>query len=225
VTTSTKDLVLIAEVVKSHGIRGEVSVVYHGDSPFLLDELPILYLQPKAALASALAKGKSDKVAPGKSDKAAPKGGPKGTADKGVAKAAAPSPRPVKIVSWRSHKDRLLVTFEGIADRDAADGLRGAKLLVREADLPEPSEDELYLYALEGLAVLLEDGSILGHIREVQLLPAGQELWCIDTEDGKEVLFPVAQEFVAAVDLDAGQVIIAPPPGLLELYLTDDSVK
>lgn len=216
-TTSTKDLVLIAEVVKSHGIRGEVSVVYHGDSPFLLDEIPAIYLRPKAAPPRALPTGKPDRSGSDTSGPAKPGPG------KRAAKPAAPGPRPVEIVSWREHKDRLLVTFKGVADRDAADRLRGAQLLVREADLPEPSEDELYLYALEGLTVLLEDGSTLGSIREVQLLPAGQELWCIDTEDGREVLFPVAQEFVAEVDLDAGQVTIAPPAGLLELYLTDES--
>jgi len=207
VATSEQDLVLIGEVVKPHGIRGEVSVEYHGDSPFLLDEIPALFLRPKAAPPSPL-----------------PEFGKDGRPLKGKRRPVKPRPpevRPVKIKTWREHKDRLLVVFEGLADRDAAETLRGAELLVREADLPEPGEDELYLYALEGLAVRLEDGSPLGTIREVQLLPAGQELWAIETEDGREVLFPVAEEFVAGVDLDDGFVSIAPPPGLLDLYLSD----
>ncbi|BBD08864.1 ribosome maturation factor RimM [Desulfovibrio ferrophilus] len=180
---------------------------YHGDSPFLLDEFPEIFLRPKAPRPRPTVGAKSGK--PG--------------LKKRVAKPAAPRTRPVKIESWRPHKGRLLVFFEGIADRDAADELRGAELLVREADLPEPGEDELYLYEVEGLTVLLEDGSTLGHVRQVQLLPAGQEVWAIDTEDGREVLFPVADEFVAGVDLDEGWVTIVPPPGLLELYLNDDS--
>jgi 16S rRNA processing protein RimM len=44
-------------------------------------------------------------------------------------------------------------------------------------------------------------------------------LWSIRTPDGKEVLFPAVEEFVLDIDLEAGSVRIAPPPGLLDLYL------
>jgi len=51
------------------------------------------------------------------------------------------------------------------------------------------------------------------------MLPGGQEVWTIATDDGREVLFPVVEEFLVAVDPEARTVTIAPPPGLLELYL------
>lgn len=210
-TTSEKDLVLIGEVVKPHGIRGEVSVEYHGDSPFLLDEVPVL-LRARAPKTVAPAKGGADRGGKG--------GGKSGRGRKPV-RPRVPRARRIRIDSWREHKGRLLMFFEGVADRDAAEALRGAELFVREADLPEPGEDELYLYAIEGLAVRLEDGTLVGHVREVQLLPAGQEVWAIDSEDGREVLFPVAAQFVLDVDLDEERVTIAPPEGLLDLYLSD----
>jgi len=130
----------------------------------------------------------------------------------------------VKITSWRVHKEFVLMTFEGVADRNAAEVLRGQEILVREADLPAPDEGELFVYELEGMTVLLADGSRLGHIAQV-LMPGGQEIWSIETDDGREVLFPVAEEFITAVDSEADTVTIAPPAGLLELYLEGDEAK
>ena len=49
--------------------------------------------------------------------------------------------------------------------------------------------------------------------------PAGQELWTITTPAGEEVLLPAVPEFVLDIDLTAEIVVIAPPPGLLDLYL------
>lgn len=49
--------------------------------------------------------------------------------------------------------------------------------------------------------------------------PAGQVLWTISGKNGQEILFPAVEEFIVAIDLEAGTARIAPPPGLLDLYL------
>ncbi|WP_320171362.1 ribosome maturation factor RimM [Maridesulfovibrio sp.] len=41
------DMLVVAEVVKPHGLRGEVCIESHADSPFLFDEVPCLYLGKK----------------------------------------------------------------------------------------------------------------------------------------------------------------------------------
>lgn len=73
---------------------------------------------------------------------------------------------------------------------------------------------------LPGLEVFtLDDKSVpLGIISAVDDT-AGQEIWTITTPDGREVLFPVQQEFVVELDPDQGIAVISPPPGLLEIYL------
>ena len=48
--------------------------------------------------------------------------------------------------------------------------------------------------------------------------PGGAELWVIRDAAGNEILFPAADALVPEIDLDAGFVVIDPPPGLLELY-------
>ncbi len=131
------------------------------------------------------------------------------------------APRPHTVAGVRRHQGRPLVLFEGIADRSAAETLRGMHVLVTKDRLPEPDEDEVYLHELLGLRVLLHaTGDTLGTLDDVQM-PGGQEVWSIRTPDGKEVLLPAVEEFVASIDLDAGEVRIAPPPGLLELYLEE----
>lgn len=133
----------------------------------------------------------------------------------------AQAPRPVRIAAVRRHKGGPLVLLEGVEDRSAAQALRGGTLLVPEQELP-PAGDEIYLYQLSGLEVVLhENGRSIGRIDHVEF-PAGQEIWVIRAPDGREVLFPAAPAFVESVDMEAGRAHIKPPPGLLEVYLGED---
>ena len=56
--------------------------------------------------------------------------------------------------SAREHGGRLLVRLDGVADRNAADALRGTLFVVDSADLPPIEDpDEFYDHQLEGLRV------------------------------------------------------------------------
>ena len=125
-------------------------------------------------------------------------------------------PRRFTVRGWRRHHGRVLLWLNDLGDRDRAQEWRGASILARRAELPPPGEEEVYLADLEGLDVYLDDGAKLGIINAIMLEP--QEVWTIVTPRG-EVLFPVQPQFVTEIDLDAGRVVISPPPGLLELYL------
>jgi len=59
-------------------------------------------------------------------------------------------------------------------------------------------------------------GEMIGALANVDFA-GGQELWVIETPDGKEILFPAVPDFVDAVDLERGIIRISPPPGLLDL--------
>ncbi|WP_432738426.1 ribosome maturation factor RimM [Maridesulfovibrio sp. FT414] len=173
------EMLVVAEVVKPHGLRGEVCIESHADSPFLFDEVPCLYLAKKGQ-----------------------------------------KPRRFVVRSFRTHKGRVLLTFEGIDGRDQAEILRGMEIMVREADLPQADDDEVYMYELEGMSVELEDGTVVGTISNFILAP-GQETWVITSTAGKEILFPAVEEFVLSVDLDTEKVVIEPPEGLLDIYLKE----
>ena len=127
-------------------------------------------------------------------------------------------PKPVEVLSSRVHKGRPLLTLAGVTSRDAAEALRGAALCIPRAELPEPAEDEAYLADLMGAEVFLPDGSRVGRLDHVEE-PAGQEVWVIRTDDGREILFPAQPGFIRSFDLAGSRVCIDPPPGLLDVYL------
>ncbi len=123
---------------------------------------------------------------------------------------------PLTIVDGRVHSGRLLLSFEGYADRDAVEGLRGV-LIVGEVDPAERLDDpdEFHDSQLVGLAVRTLLGEPVGELAEVLHLP-GQDVLAVRRPDGTEVLVPFVAAMVPTVDLDAGEVVLDPPPGLLD---------
>ena len=118
--------------------------------------------------------------------------------------------------SVREHSGRLLVRLAGVADRDAADALRGSLFVVDSDDLPPIDEpDTYYDHQLEGLRVRTVTGTDVGVVTEVLHTTAG-ELLAVKGVSG-EVLVPFVSAIVTSVSLDDRVVEIDPPEGLLDL--------
>ncbi len=125
--------------------------------------------------------------------------------------------RELVIESAREHSGRLLLRLAGVADRDAAEALRGTVFLVDSADLPPIAEpDEYYDHQLEGLRVRSVSGQPVGIVTEVLHTAAG-ELLAVRADDGAEVLVPFVSAIVTAVSLADETLDIDPPEGLLDL--------
>jgi 16S rRNA processing protein RimM len=123
---------------------------------------------------------------------------------------------PLTVAAPRWHSGRLLLSVAGVADRTAAEGLRGTVLSaeVPDDELPEDPE-EFYDHQLRGLAAEATDGAALGTVTDVIHLP-GQDLLSLD-HHGREVLVPFVAEMVPDIDVDAGRIVLDLPPGLLTL--------
>lgn len=126
-------------------------------------------------------------------------------------------PRAFNIISWRKHKDKYLLILDKIQGRDSAQTWQGADIFLKRKDMPEPEEDEAYLFEILGCRVYLPDLAYLGVIDEF-LDHNGSEVWRIMTDAGQEVLFPVNEIFIKNIDTENKKIIIDPPEGLLELY-------
>ncbi|MGW1596532.1 ribosome maturation factor RimM [Streptomyces sp. NPDC002343] len=123
---------------------------------------------------------------------------------------------PLTIATGRVHSGRLLLRFEGVTDRNAAEALRNT-LLIAEVDpeeLPE-DEDEFYDHQLIDLDVVAEDGTEIGRITEISHLPS-QDLFIVERPDGSEVLIPFVEEIVTEIDLAEQRAVVTPPPGLID---------
>src|SRR5262245_35786849 len=105
-----------------------------------------------------------------------------------------------------------LVALEGIADRDAADGLRGRPVSVLRDDL-ELDDGEVLLADLVGCRVELPDGRPWGVVSGLELGPQDR----LVIRDGAiERLLPVVDQFVIDVDVEARRIVVDPPEDLPE---------
>ncbi|HEY6000197.1 MAG TPA: ribosome maturation factor RimM [bacterium] len=119
-----------------------------------------------------------------------------------------------RILGARAHKDRLLVQLEGVADRSAAEALRGGRLCVREADLPALPDGQVWRHELPGMAVATEEGEHLGEVRE--LLDTGGGNLVLAVRGGRgELLLPFAEVVVRRVDRGARRITVRLIDGLL----------
>ena len=119
--------------------------------------------------------------------------------------------RSLTVERSRPHQQRLLVKFEEVPDRTAAEALRGRLLLVSSDAAPDAPTGSFWVHQVVGLEVVTESGRSLGRVAEVQGNPAN-DLWL--TETG--ALIPAVRDVVGEVDLAAGRVTIRDIPGLLE---------
>jgi 16S rRNA processing protein RimM len=123
---------------------------------------------------------------------------------------------PLTVAAARSHAGGLIVRFFEVSDRDGAERLRGAWLVIDSAGLAAPTgPDEFHDHQLVGLDVVTVDGRHVGSVTDVR--HHGQDLLVIRPggDRGGEILVPFVAAIVPAVDLQAGQLVIDPPPGLL----------
>jgi len=116
----------------------------------------------------------------------------------------------------RPHSGALLVRFDEVADRTAAEALGGAVLYADVPDDERPDDaEEFYDWQLVGLDAWTPTGDPIGEVADVLHLP-GQEVLVIRKPSGDEAMIPFVRALVPAVDVDAGTVIIDDRPGLLE---------
>lgn len=114
-----------------------------------------------------------------------------------------------------SAKGVLIAAIAGLDDRDRAEALRGLRLYLPRAALPPAGEEEYYHADLIGLDAVLPDGTSLGSVRAVHDFGAGDTLE-IERTSGPPAMVPFTRAVVPVVDLNAGRLVIDPPPGLLD---------
>jgi 16S rRNA processing protein RimM len=115
--------------------------------------------------------------------------------------------KPLTVAACRPDRDRLLVTFEGISDRNGAEALGGAYLFVPASWAPQLPEGEYWPHQLLGSDVITEAGRRVGTLSEI-LHTQANDVWVVAGPDGAEVLVPALRDVVASVDVEARRITI-----------------
>lgn len=120
--------------------------------------------------------------------------------------------RRLTVSGSRGKGSRLLVAFEGVGDRTAAEALRGAAIVVPESMLPRLPEGEYWPHELERCEVVTQSGRSLGRIEDVIPNPAN-DIW-VAVSDGTETLIPAIRDVVVSVDVAHKRVVVRDVAGL-----------
>ncbi|MFM6852245.1 MAG: ribosome maturation factor RimM [Terrabacter sp.] len=130
-----------------------------------------------------------------------------------------PSTLTVSRARW--HQSTLLVTFEELGDRNAAEAARGTVLhaTIGHDEVPD-DPDEYYDHQLVGLDVVDVDGTHLGTVTGL-VHGSAQDLLSVRATDGRSALVPFVSALVPEVDFAAGRVVVADRPGLVSPFPED----
>ena len=129
-----------------------------------------------------------------------------------------PSRQELHVRSVRPFNDGILVGFDEVPERNAAELWRGRYLLMPAEELPPPDENEVYLHDLIGMRVLLTDGQPVGTVIAIYELPHGLALdvRLVEPRDGETVLLLYDDNTIASVDKERRIIVVTPAEGLLE---------
>jgi len=111
-----------------------------------------------------------------------------------------------RLLDVREGGKTAIARLEGIADRSAAEALRGQLLEVERSDLPALDEGEYYHSDLVGLPCVDRDGQPVGTVVAVENFGAG-DLLDVELPDGRRSLIPFRD---GVADLEDGRVLLDP---------------
>ena len=116
----------------------------------------------------------------------------------------------LSIKEAKSHVDTVVASAHEIADRDAAEGLRGARIFIARSSFPTLEEGEYYWVDLIGLDVVNRDGAALGQVTDL-LATGPQQVLVLSYQDaGKlcERMIPFVDAYVDSVDLETRRITV-----------------
>ena len=105
-----------------------------------------------------------------------------------------------KVLSCRADAQAAYLALSGVADRDAAELLRGKQIEALRADAPALEEGRYYIVDIVGCDVIADSGERLGQIADV--IPAHTDIYVLHNGE-KEGMFPAADGVILEVDTES----------------------
>ncbi len=118
--------------------------------------------------------------------------------------------RSFKLKKHGISKDLLIVSIEGVDDRNVSETLKGTELYAPAPMRKNTSSGQWTYSDLTGLTARLDNGKTYGKVIGVYNFGAG-DIVELELADGKTEMLPFKDEFVGTVDLDKGYLTVIPP--------------
>lgn len=110
-----------------------------------------------------------------------------------------------KVLACRTDASAAYLALSGIADRDAAEPLRGAEIEALRSEAPAPAEGRYYIVDVIGCKVFTAEGRELGEISDVT--SAHTDIYTL-REGETEYLFPAADGVIEAFDVENKRITV-----------------
>lgn len=109
------------------------------------------------------------------------------------------------VLSVRTQGEFAYVALKGVADRNAAELLRGKDLEVFKSELPDPPEGRYYIADLIGCEVFAGATEKIGEVSAVT--PARTDIYTLTTPKG-EISFAAADGVIEMVDVQSKRITV-----------------
>lgn len=124
-----------------------------------------------------------------------------------------PEYKPYQVTRMRRHQEGMIIQFVEVKDRDQAELLRETMVYIHIQDAIPLEDGEYYLFQIEGILVVTEEGEELGRL--TGLIETGaNDVYVITTPSGGELLLPAIPDVIKKVDVQAGRMIVQLLEGL-----------
>lgn len=121
---------------------------------------------------------------------------------------------PQTVLNCRIQGKVAITRLSSINDRDKAEEIEGMGVLLARRQLPELDENEFYWHQYVGKIVKTMAGEIIGKIETI--FPGGAQDIMVIKSGTKEILVPILKNIIVKERKE--EIVIDPPPGLVELY-------
>ena len=128
-----------------------------------------------------------------------------------------------RVETLSAARGAVLARIDGVADRTAAEALRGLRLYIERSALPVAGDGEWYEADLVGLAAVGRDGRDWGKVVAFHDFGAGLTMEVSGGASSDSVMLPFTDEVVPEIDIEGGKVVIDPPAGLLADKVTTEA--
>ena len=128
------------------------------------------------------------------------------------------APEKIFEINWvKSHTRGVLLSLNGITDRDQVGSLIGSDLLIEKKTLQDLEDGLYYWFDIIGLSVFTTDEKYLGQVDSI--IPTGSnDVYVVKDpkqKNGSEIMIPALESVVLAVDLEKKIMKVELPEGLL----------